>query len=191
MTTKFNARNSVGIRPKGSNTDIDFFPSPPIAYEKLLEAESFPDRIWEPACGDGVGSEVMKQHNKTVYSSDMYDHGYEHIDKVRSFFDFDCCPDSTDAIITNPPYNISKEFIEHALDISKKSAFLLRLQFLESIKRTSILDIRKPKLVMPFIRRIPRMHKFGYDGVKSSSSIAFAWFVWEYPYDQDTIIKRI
>ena len=36
--------------------------------------------------------------------------------------------------------------------------------------------------VWVFSKRIPRMHRHNYDGPVSSSSIAFAWFVWDHQH---------
>jgi hypothetical protein len=40
-------------------------------------------------------------------------------------------------------------------------------------------------------RRLPRMHREGWDGPRASSSMAFAWFAWRRGYAGPTILSRI
>lgn len=39
--------------------------------------------------------------------------------------------------------------------------------------------------------RLPMMHRAGWGGPKTSSSIAFAWFVWDRNHSGPTILSRI
>ena len=49
----------------------DYYATPPQAVEELLKRESFNQYIWEPACGAGHISEVLKQTGYQVYSTDI------------------------------------------------------------------------------------------------------------------------
>jgi len=42
-----------------------------------------------------------------------------------------------------------------------------------------------------FRKRLPRMHRDGWEGRKASSGMSFAWFVWERGYTGPTTIDRI
>ena len=53
-------------------------------------------------------------------------------------------------IITNPPYKIAKEFVEHALEViteGHKVAMFLKLTFLESKKRRELFEKYPPKVI--------------------------------------------
>ena len=53
----------------------DFYPTPFVAIEALLDHESFDGDIWEPACGDGaISAPVSLYHN--VISTDLNDYGF-------------------------------------------------------------------------------------------------------------------
>ena len=54
----------------------DWYPTPPVATEALLQREQFTGPIWEPACGDGAISEHLKLHDYDVMSTDLNDYGY-------------------------------------------------------------------------------------------------------------------
>ena len=81
---------------------------------------------------------------------DIVDRGYVGTE-VRDFLtttkdDLNFSPD----IITNPPYALAKEFVEHALDISMDSvkvAMFLKIQFLESKKRYELFKKYPPKKI--------------------------------------------
>ena len=55
----------------------DYYATDPKALEMLLEFESFGHYVWEPACGEGHLSTVLKNHGYNVKSSDLINRGYE------------------------------------------------------------------------------------------------------------------
>src|SRR5690242_16289401 len=123
----------LGYGPDGRPLG-DFYATPPIAIEKLLEHENFHEDCWEPCCGDGAISDILIARGFNVYSSDLYDWGYG-----ETGIDFLKTERDTHTIISNAPYKLATEFAYHALSCTKKYrgkvAFLNRLQFLEGIKR--------------------------------------------------------
>lgn len=163
----------------------DYYPTPRNAIEALLEAEKFEGDIWEPACGDGAISEVLKEHGYEVRSTDLIDRGYG-----EGGHDFLWATDTAPNIITNPPYNIAQPFIEKALSLtSGKVAMLCKLQFLEGVKRRKMFETTPLARVHVFSKRI-KMARNGID-IYSSSMIAFCWLVWEHGYEGDPVLKWI
>ena len=73
-----------------------------------------------------------------VYASDLIDRGFgEKLDFLATVTP----PISGMDIVTNPPYSLAKEFVEHALDISDdgcKVAMFLKIQFLEGKSRREL-----------------------------------------------------
>jgi hypothetical protein len=65
------------------------------------------------------------------------------------------------------------------------------LAFLESTRRTDVLERRGLRAVHVFRRRLPMMHRDGWAGPKASSAIAFAWFCWSRDHRGPTVIDRI
>src|SRR5579883_2790515 len=93
---------------------------------------------------------------------------------------------------TNPPYKLANKFVSHALALGiPKVVMLLRLAFLEGQGRTPILDQGLLARVHVFRNRLPRMHRSGWDGPHASSSIAFAWFVWDLAHRGPTELRRL
>lgn len=168
---------------KDERANDDYYCTPPQAVEELLKREQFNHYILEPAVGGGSIAAVLVDHNHKVQSMDIVDRGYIGTE-VKDFLatakdDLNFSPD----IITNPPYALAKEFVEHALDISMDSvkvAMFLKIQFLESKKRYKLFKKYPPKKIYVFVNRV----NCGKNGVfgKESSAVCYAWFVWEKGY---------
>lgn len=163
----------------------DYYPTPPEATRALLNLEKFSGVIWEPACGEGHISKVLIESGYKVKSTDLVDRGYGTggQDFLKSF-------DMCENIITNPPYNIAQQFIEHALVRSTgKVAMLCKLQFLEGAKRKKMFESTPLKSVYVFSKRLS-MTRNG-EKMKNSGMIAFAWFVWDHEYKGEPVLRWI
>ena len=167
----------VGSRNARSNCRDDFYASPPEAVNALCDVERFDGPIWEPACGDGAISKVLTERGYNVVSTDLVQRGYG-TGRVDFLLEYES---QAPNIITNPPYKLADEFAEHAVRLaSGKVALLLRLAFLEGQRRRERLFKNAPFARMwVFSHRLPRMHRHDYDGPKATSTIAFAWFIWD------------
>ena len=161
----------------------DFYPTPEWATEALLKQETFEGNVWECACGDGAMSEVLKKFGYDVYSSDLYDRGYgDH------GVDFTQSRKKVDNVITNPPFHSAEDFVFSGFaNATKKVALLLRLAFLESVKRQNkIFNVIPPAKVLVFSERITFYPKGAIR--KGSGTTAYAWFIWD--KDHDDGVKR-
>jgi hypothetical protein len=96
-----------------------------------------------------------------------------------------------EAIVTNPQYSLAEKFVAHGLMHSPLVIMLLRLAFLESVRRAPILDTGFLARVHVFANRLPMMHRDGWKGRKASSAIAFAWFVFDRMHRGPATIDRI
>ena len=86
---------------------------------------------------------------------------------------------AVEAIVSNPPFKLAGEFVEHALMLCPRVIMLLRLTFFESKRRNSILDSGQLARVRVFRNRLPMMHRAHWDGPKVSNPTALGWFVWD------------
>lgn len=167
----------------------EFYPSPRIAVTSLLDYQSFGHNVAEPACGNGAVSSVLKEYGYNVYSTDLNDWGYG--EGGHDFLTTDYYDDKEiDAVITNPPFNIprgiSGKFVERGLEITKKTngmvAILQKLTFLEGSTRQHLFTEMPFSKCLVFSKRLPRMHRFDYEGKKETSMIAFAWFIFDHKH---------
>ena len=172
---KNRARSIVGdTQAHNTRPEADFYPTPSRAIKALLAVEEFPGIVWEPACGDGAISKYLPQDY--LMSSDLYDRGYGEtgIDFLLEFRE-------VNHIITNPPFRVAQEFIEHALGCvvrGGKVAMLLKLQFLEGVSRQAFFKTSGLARVHVFSKRI-RMDANKINDKESGGMLAFAWFVFE------------
>ena len=172
----------------------DYYATHPKALELLLNEESFSHNIWEPACGGGHLSDVLKQHGHNVKSSDLVDRGYAGTEVIDFFkTDSTTIPDGERwDIITNPPYKHAQQFIEHAMEISPvgtKVAMFLRLQFLESKARQEFFNKYPPVVFYVSRSRIPCAKNGNFENI-GRSAVPYAWFIWEKGYNGTTIMKQ-
>lgn len=162
------ANKSAEDRPK-----TDFYPTPPEATVALMEFLDIPkDRvIWEPACGEGHMSKVIEGMGYKVISTELNQTSYG-----ENGVDFlNCEPRECSWIITNPPFNISVDFIERAFYLGKPVALLLKSQYWHAQKKTNIFNEYKPKYVLPLNWR-PDFH-LGQKG--GSPTMECLWTVWD------------
>jgi hypothetical protein len=177
---------SKGERPLG-----DFYESPRIAIEKLLDYEQFGKNIWEPCCGAGAISRVLEERGYIVKSTDLNDWGYGETGK-----DFLTEPlIDVDAIVTNPPFNLSYEFVMRSLEATRakkgKVAMLNRLAWLEGVKRGKMFKEQPLSKVLVFSKRIPRMNVPNYTGKQGTSMLAFCWLIFDHTHEGPPIIDWI
>lgn len=205
--SRANLRAAVGTAsaPKADRGD-NFYQTPDVATRTLLALEGFSGSIWEPACGHGAISSIIEDQGYQVILSDLVDRGaVTYDDRPQAIGDFllsqpDGEGDGPD-IVTNPPYGeVLNDFVAHALRVHKprKMALLLNLNFLCGFAddaRNFVLDDNPPARVYVFKRRLPMMHREGYDGPKASSRMNTAWFVWERQedggYGDATLTRRV
>jgi hypothetical protein len=167
----------------------DCYDTAAAAVHALMKCETLPHTIWEPACGIGNIVGVLRNAGHRVIATDLNDRGCS--DSLAGI-DFLLPPGIIcDAIVTNPPYALAERFVTTALERAPLVIMLLRLAFLESDRRTPLLDGGQLARVHVFANRLPMMHRAGWDGPRASSAMAFAWFVWERNHKGPATIDRI
>lgn len=173
----------------------DYYATEPKAVEMLLEKERFAPLIWEPACGEGHISEVLKDWGYDVISSDIINRGYKDtltIDFLK--YSLTKTPIYYGDIITNPPYKYAKEFVEKALEVvpeGNRVAMFLKLTFLESKKRRELFDKYPPRIIYVSSSRLQCAKNGGFDKFKNGTgtAIAYAWFIWQKGFKGEPIVR--
>jgi hypothetical protein len=190
MTRLDSAINSG--RAKLSERGDDLYETPPEAVHALMRAERLPHHLWEPACGPGAIVRVLRGAGHKVLASDLVDYESPDQDWTRRDFLMETQrPAGVEAIVTNPPFKLAPAFVERGLELVPRVYMLLRLAFLESNARRSILDNGTLARVHVFRKRLPMMHRAGWEGRKANSGIAFAWFIWDRHHNGPTELRRL
>ena len=122
------------------------------------------DIIWECACGNGnLATELHDKYDFRVWDTDIL--------TGTDFLDTDP-EDYISCIVTNPPYTLKDEFLEHCYDLGLPFALLLPLTALEGIKRQALYRKHGLELIL-----LPRRVKFETpSGEGTGSWFAAAWF---------------
>ena len=165
----------LGAREARRLRSDDFHETPPEAVEALLAVERFDGPIWEPACGRGAISRVLESHGHVVVSSHLVNRGYGEgrVDFLLGMGTTRCERDH------QPSYKLANKFAEHATRIvTGKVALLCRLVWLAGQVRRRLFEAHLSR-VWVFSKRLPLMHRDGWEGPRSTSAIGFAWFVFD------------
>lgn len=150
------------MKPPLHNGTPDDFQTPPEALTPLLKYIPKNKIIWECACGKGNLVKGFENLGYKVTGSDAL--------TGQSFFLYE--PEKYDVIVTNPPFSLKQEFLEHAYCLGKPFAFLLPLTTFETRKRQDLFKKYGVEVIL-FDRRINFETPSGNG---SSSWFATAWF---------------
>lgn len=153
--------------------ELDFYPTPPETTKALMNFLNLPAcTIWEPACGNGSMSEVIKQFGHKVISTDIKtDYG--------DTADFLTTNINADAIITNPPFNIADKFIEKAVKEAPIVAMLLKSQYWHAKKRINLFQKHKPSYILALTWRPDFLFQERINGEKGSATMDCIWTIWK------------
>ncbi|UAX94634.1 SAM-dependent methyltransferase [Ensifer adhaerens] len=203
--SRANLRAAVGTSsaPKEDRGN-NLYETPIEAMHTLIALEQFASVVLDPSCGRGASSRPLEDVGYTVSLADIEDYGtadqFGEVQRVEDFLTsvaLDGHPD----IVTNPPYGaLLNRFVAHALRVHRprKMALLLNLNFLcgfDDDDRNFAMDENPPSRVLVFKRRLPMMHRDGWDGPEATSRMNTAWFIWEMneagEYVGPTEIRRV
>lgn len=181
----------AGGNPSRGRVENDFYATHPDSTKALLQIEEIIYPALEPSCGEGHISKLLDPYK--TKSFDLVDRGFGNvgIDFLTNNF-----IGEYNTVITNPPFNLFQEFVEKSLTIAKKKVIMFgKLQALEGQKRATFLQKTPLKTVYVFKKRQQPLRNGKENdeitGKKMSSTMAFAWFVWEIGYEGEPIIKWI
>ena len=169
----------------------DFYATPPLAVKNLMKLETFDKNIWEPCCGMNHITNVLKDNNYNVRTSDIIDRVNDGSVEIIDFLNYN--EKYNGDIITNPPYKFATEFVYKSMETitnGHKVAMFLKLTFLETKKRYELFKKYPPKVIYVASMRFgcSQTGKFNSNG-NTGSAIAYCWYIWEKGYNGDTVIK--
>src|SRR5579871_407473 len=167
----------------------DFYPTPADVTHALLEtefrgilAEQGVELIWEPACGRGDMVEVLKRLELPVVASDLVDRGYGA--GGRNFLTAPRPPGAAPfAVVTNPPFDIAKDFIIHAHAIGAAVvALTLKSTYWHAARRFELWRRCTPVAIFPLTWRPDFLDL-------KAPTMEIAWCIWT-PRDKAPCVFR-
>lgn len=174
---------------KNERAEHDYYATEPIAGKLLLEIIPDLRNIWECACGEGHLAQVFNEAGKLGKATDLIDRGYGAVED----FLLNTEPYHNGDIVTNPPYCVAQQFVEHAIskvDQGRRVCMFLKVLFLEGKARKELFRKYPPKTVYVSSSRINCARNGDFE-TYNSSAIAYAWYVWVKGYQGETVVKWI
>lgn len=162
----------------------DFYPTPTWATEHLLKCcpdlYRLSNGAIEPCAGDGDIAKYLYPFFDYVHTLDI-----DPTRKVDKIFDArELVVSSDETVITNPPFNQAIEIVKNFVQSGARSAFLLRLSFLEPTEARGEWLAENPPAGLIILPRI------SFTGDGKTDSVTCAWMVWNIqPFGVIVILK--
>ena len=158
----------------------DAYYTPAWCTEALLRHVKFDEDVWEPAAGNGQIRDVLQESGYAVWATDLYYYSDLEMIYRHDFFNTDA---DRAAIITNPPYDQARQFIERSIELTKphrgKVAMLLRNEYDSAATRQHLFS-ESPCFAMKLV--LTKRPKWVASD-KASPRHNFAWFVWDWQHE--------
>lgn len=185
------------ISGRKNNNDLDFYETPAWATTKAVEQmivdgvlDKYED-IYDPCCGAGAITDVLKTYFENVRASDIQEELY--IDGKKGIDVYDIPDNACEVVFTNPPYglmtkdNMLNEFLRIS---SKKVVLLLNVFFLSSRARKEMLETSSLRHVYIHSDRLT-MHPYNSPKPKNGGTKMYVWCVWDKDYNGKPTISWI
>lgn len=175
--------NGNSIAGRKRNDGIDFYVTPDWAVDRILEVADLKGLVLEPCSGNGAFAKKIPNCLASDIRTDADVYGKKGMDLFN--FKEKC----VDTIITNPPYCYAQEVIEHCLKVARQKVYmLLKLSFLEGMKRKEFFEKTPLKKVYVFRKRVTLYPANIEEIPKNSGTIAYALYEWEHGYTGEPTI---
>jgi hypothetical protein len=176
------ASSNTKRKDKSEISENELYNTPLIALESFYT--QFPevfdqyDTYYDPCSGLGAISSFLKGLGKTVVTGDLIDYGYQ--DSVGDFLAISKLPKSlssvSSCIVMNPPFTLTKEFVDHSLKLCDNVLMFNRMVTIESKYRANKFKSGEWDL--------DTMYQFGFrvsctkgvDMEPTANSVAYSWF---------------
>jgi SAM-dependent methyltransferase len=127
---------------------LGFYVEPAWVDERFFETEEFAGEVHDPGCGIGRVAEAAYRNGYKVIATDIVNRGYPHFDGCLDFLLLD--RPLAENVVCNPPYNLVREFIEHALMLAPgKVAMIMEARRLNAAHWLIPLPLARIHLLTP------------------------------------------
>ena len=140
----------AGGNPTNGRIENDFYETPSVCIQALLDNVHFPRVIEDPGCGAGAISKVLLDNGIIPISTDLVYRGYgiggrDYLQQTVRM---------ATGMIANPPFKIAVPWIKKAFELQYDIfALLLKSQYWHAAIRFKLFHECKPSLIMPMTWR--------------------------------------
>lgn len=164
---------------KNHDAPNDLYQTHPLATESAILHGVFNcvESVWD--CCDGVGgiSKVLERSGIKVYRSDIEDYNDTGIDKL-DFLKITEKPYPVEVIVMNPPFKLTKEFMDKACSLVDRVIMFNRVSFLETVNRAEKMISGEWPLTDVYFHSYRVGCAKGLDG-SYGNSVFYAWYVFD------------
>lgn len=151
---------------KGYNTGTyDECQTPPYALEPLYPYLNIKQKIWECAVGKGTLAIELGRKGYYVIFSGLE---FNFLQVIRPVGDL---------ILTNPPYSIKYEWLEHCYELNNPFALLMPVEMLGTARGQKLFNKYGIEVIFMSPRVDFYMPNKGYEG--AGAQFPTAWFTWK------------
>ena len=148
---------------------------------RLFEEERFGQLIWDPACGFGRIAMSAFTRGYQVWRSDIVQRDPLAIDFVADFLSMKHGVRAAD-IVTNPPFDLFKEFAQHALLLARhKVAMIWTVRTLPAARWLEATPLRRVLFLTPR-PSMPPGHTITAGEKPGGGKQDYCWLIWEKGY---------
>lgn len=134
---------SSNTKRKVKKEGLDLYRTSVTAMKSAINAGVFDDvsSAYDPCDGLGGISNPLEEAGIPVHRTDIFDHGNDKLDGLVNFLELSKTPaPDVDVLVMNPPFNLTYEFVEKALELHDRVFMFNRVSFLETKTRSAKLS---------------------------------------------------
>jgi hypothetical protein len=153
--------------------------------------------LFDPCAGLGDMAEYFRENGRKVYTNELFNYGYK-TDFNADFLDFRHLLNSNggpysqpDAIVMNPPYLLTMEFVNKAISLCRNVYMFNRLSVLESKSRAAKFKSKDWPLRKVWVFGFRVACDKGVNREPSANSVAYAIYHFDREYKGEPTIGWI
>jgi hypothetical protein len=175
-----------------TRNEFDWYPTPWWCVRRFMEVVHLEGTNWlEPSAGEGAIIEGTEDYRKDVLwnavelrsealkaltgalAPSWERNGSGRLWCPQNFLKIKSVYPEPDVVISNPPFGLAAQFIEHAFNLTQRYVvMLLRVNYWGSEERHAFMSTNPPDTYV-----LPNRAGFTADG--KTDSIEYGWFVWD------------
>jgi hypothetical protein len=158
---------------------LGFYVEPAWCSARLFETETFTGLVWDPCCGFGNVAEAARAAGYRVIATDLVNRGYQKLDGVADFLH---CERRVANVVCNPPYDLCRDFVWRALEVTTdKIAMIWLLRRLNAARWLADTPLARIYLLTPR-PSMPPGYVVAAGEKPGGGKQDFVWLVWDHDY---------
>lgn len=171
---------SVNTTRKNSDDPFDLYQTHPAAVELAFSHGVFDgiDWVFDPCDGLGAITNQLEEYGIQCWRSDIVKRGDNKLLVESDFLSDDAWLPEADALVMNPPFKMTKEFLDKACANYNRVIMFNRISFLETAPRALKIISGEWALTDVYIHAARTGCSKG-EGKKYANAVMYAWYVFD------------